>query len=73
MVRAGSGVAYSATLGRLGGLLSSMLGASIIQPGAGTYWYALAIAMACAFAGLALVRSHYPAIGKLEVAGATAR
>jgi len=68
-----TGVAYAATLGRTGGLLSSLLGASIIHPGVGTYWYALAIAMLCAFAGLAWARSPYPAIGKLEAIGATAR
>ena len=39
----------------------------------GTYWYALATAMVCAFAGcLAWVRSHYPAIGKPDAIGATA-
>ena len=58
-----TGVAYTATMGRLGGLLSSLIGASIIQTGFGTYWYVLAIAMVCAFAGLAWVRSHYPALG----------
>jgi hypothetical protein len=31
-----------------------------------TYWRTVAIAMLCAFASLAWVRSHYPAIGKLE-------
>lgn len=67
-----TGVAYAASLGRFGGLLSSLLGASIIQPGGGAYWYALAIAMVCAFAGLAWVRSHYPAMGKLDAAGAAA-
>jgi AAHS family 4-hydroxybenzoate transporter-like MFS transporter len=61
-----TGVAYSATIGRVGGLLTSLLGASIIQAGAKTYWSVLAIAMVCAFAGLAWVRSHYPAIGKPE-------
>jgi AAHS family 4-hydroxybenzoate transporter-like MFS transporter len=61
-----TGVAYSAAIGRAGGLLSSLFGSSIIQAGAGTYWQTLAIAMLCAFAGLAWVRSHYPAIGKLE-------
>ena len=58
-----TGVAYSATIGRMGGLLSSLLGAFVIQAGARTYWYVLAMAMVCAFAGLAWVRSHYPAIG----------
>jgi AAHS family 4-hydroxybenzoate transporter-like MFS transporter len=68
-----TGVAYSATIGRLGGLVSSLAGASIIQAGAGAYWYALAIAMVCAFAGLAWVRSHYPAIGKSEPVQAAAQ
>jgi len=58
-----TGVAYAATLGRAGGLLSSLLGAAIIQAGARTYWYTLAIAMVCAFAGLAWVRSHYRRLG----------
>jgi AAHS family 4-hydroxybenzoate transporter-like MFS transporter len=61
-----SGVAYAASVGRVGGLLSSLGGAAIIQAGSGAYWYALALAMVCAFAGLAWVRSHFPAIGKLE-------
>jgi len=55
-----TGVAYAATAGRVGGLLSSLLGASVIQAGAGAYWYALAIAMVLAFAGLAWVRGHFP-------------
>jgi hypothetical protein len=59
-------VAYAATLGRLGGLLISLLGAYIIQAGAGTYWYAMAISMVCAFAGLAWVRGHYSAVGRTQ-------
>jgi hypothetical protein len=55
-------VGYSATVGRVGGLVSSLLGASVIQAGAGAYWLVLAVAMVCAFAGLAWVHSHYPAI-----------
>src|SRR5580700_9591640 len=61
-----TGVAYAATLGRFGGLLTSLFGALVIQAGAKTYWSVLAAAMVCAFAGLAWVRSHYPAIGRLE-------
>jgi len=61
-----TGVGYAATLGRFGGLLTSLFGAFVIQAGARTYWSVLALAMVCAFAGLAWVRSHYPAIGKLE-------
>jgi AAHS family 4-hydroxybenzoate transporter-like MFS transporter len=61
-----TGVAYAATIGRLGGLLTSLFGAVVIQAGAKTYWSVLAAAMVCAFAGLAWVRNHYPAIGRLE-------
>lgn len=62
-----TGVAYSGTLGRVGGLLSSLFGSSIIQAGTGTYWHTMAVAMMCAFAGLVCVRSHYPAIGKSAI------
>ena len=46
-------MAYSASMGRVGGLLSSLLGAAVIQAGPKTYWFILAAAMVCAFAGLA--------------------
>jgi AAHS family 4-hydroxybenzoate transporter-like MFS transporter len=68
-----TGVAYSATVGRTGGLMSSLFGASIIQAGAGAYWYTLAISMIFAFVGLAWVRSHYPALGKQHPIGGTVR
>jgi len=61
-----TGVAYASTVGRAGGLLSSLFGSSVIQAGPGIYWQTLAIAMVFAFAGLAWVRSHFPGIGKLE-------
>lgn len=63
-----SGVAYSAAMGRIGGLLSSLFGSYIIQAGVGTFWQTLAVAMVLAAAGLAWVRSHYPAIRKLDTA-----
>ena len=66
-----TGVAYASTIGRLGGLLTSLFGAFVIQAGAKTYWSVLALAMVFAFAGLAWVRSHYPAIGKLKAVAAT--
>lgn len=61
-----TGVAYSTSIGRAGGLLSSLFGSWIIQAGAAVYWQVLAISMVCAAAGLAWVRSHYPAMGKME-------
>lgn len=63
-----TGIAYAATLGRIGGLLSSLFGSSVIQAGAARYWEALAIAMLLAGAGLACVRNHYPAIGSPQKA-----
>jgi AAHS family 4-hydroxybenzoate transporter-like MFS transporter len=67
-----SGVAYSAAMGRMGGLLSSLFGSHIIQTGVGTFWQTLAVAMVLAAAGLAWVRSHYPAISKLDAASSAA-
>ena len=55
-----SGMAWAASIGRIGGLISSLCGAAIIGAGAETYWGALAAANVCAFAGLAWVRSHFP-------------
>jgi MFS transporter, AAHS family, 4-hydroxybenzoate transporter len=57
-----TGVAYAGTIGRAGGLLSSLFGATVIQGGAGAYWNTLAISMIVAFAGLTLVRNHIPAV-----------
>ncbi len=68
-----TGVAYAATMGRAGGLLSSLLGAAIIQAGATAYWYTSAIAMVCAFAGLAWVRGHYPAVARQNASGDVAQ
>jgi trans-aconitate methyltransferase len=56
----------------MGGLLSSLFGSHIIQAGVGTYWQTLAVAMVFAAAGLAWVRSHYPAFSKLDTASGTA-
>jgi MFS transporter, AAHS family, 4-hydroxybenzoate transporter len=68
-----TGVAYSAAVGRVGGIISSLFGAAIIQSGASAYWCALAIAMVIAFAGLALVQRHFPAIRSFELSGVTTR
>jgi AAHS family 4-hydroxybenzoate transporter-like MFS transporter len=65
-----TGVAYSSSIGRTGGLLSSLFGSWIIQAGTATYWQALAAAMVCAAAGLAWVRGHYPAMKKVETTAA---
>jgi AAHS family 4-hydroxybenzoate transporter-like MFS transporter len=61
-----TGVAWAASLGRAGGLFSSLFGSYVIQAGPAAYWQALAVAMVLAFAGLAWVRSHYPGVGQLH-------
>ena len=61
-----SGVAYGTAIGRVGGLVSSLFGAVIIGAGAAAYWGVLAATMVCAFAGLAWVRSHIPALTRQE-------
>jgi AAHS family 4-hydroxybenzoate transporter-like MFS transporter len=61
-----TGIAWSATIGRVGGLIASLFGAVLIQAGRGPYWYASAIAMTLAFMALAGVRSHYPAQGRVD-------
>ena len=55
-----SGVAFAAAVGRCGAMVSSLGGAAIIQAGSSTYLSVLVIAMLFTFAGLALVRNHYP-------------
>jgi MFS transporter, AAHS family, 4-hydroxybenzoate transporter len=57
-----SGIAYAAGIGRAGGIVSSIGGAAIIAAGPGAYWGTLAVSMVIAFAGLAWVRGHIPAI-----------
>jgi AAHS family 4-hydroxybenzoate transporter-like MFS transporter len=54
-----SGMAWAASVGRVGGLISSFFGAAIIGAGPPAYWGALAVANICAFAGLFWVRSHF--------------
>lgn len=56
-----SGVGFCATIGRVGGIGSSLFGAAIIGAGAAAYWGGMAGAMVCACVGLALVRRHIPA------------
>lgn len=55
-----SGVAFASTLGRIGGIVSSLSGAAIIGAGTIVFWGSLATAMVFAFAGLAIVRRHIP-------------
>ena len=59
-----SGVAYAAAAGRVGGIFSSVFGATIIGMGAGAYWGFVAVSLVIAFGGLALVGRHFPAVGR---------
>jgi AAHS family 4-hydroxybenzoate transporter-like MFS transporter len=61
-----SGVAYAAAMGRIGGVISSLFGAVLIQAGPFVFWWAMAVCMVAVFAGLAWVRNHFAAVGKLE-------
>ena len=54
-----SGVAAAAAVGRVGGLLSSLTGAAIIQAGIATFWSVLSVSMFCAAIGLMVVRRHF--------------
>jgi AAHS family 4-hydroxybenzoate transporter-like MFS transporter len=54
-----SGIAYASSIGRIGGLISSLAGAGVIQAGASAYWLSLAAAMTVAVAGIAWMRNHF--------------
>jgi AAHS family 4-hydroxybenzoate transporter-like MFS transporter len=54
-----SGVAAAAAVGRLGAILISLTGATIIQAGNATYLRFLAVSMMCSTIGLAAVRKHF--------------
>lgn len=58
------GVACAATLGRVGGIVSSLYGSALISKGAGGYWGTLAAAITIAAVGIAMVRRHIPAPAK---------
>ena len=64
-----SGVAYAASVGRVGGIFSSIFGATIIGLGAGAYWGFVAVSMVIAFCGLAIVGRHFPAVGRQAAEG----
>ena len=55
-----TGVAYAATMGRIGGLLSSLAGGVLMLGGGRAYWSVLAVSMVAAFGGIAWVRGHIP-------------
>lgn len=55
-----SGVACAAAAGRVGGIMSSLGGAAIIQAGSAAFLSVLAVTMLVTFIGLAIVRNHYP-------------
>jgi AAHS family 4-hydroxybenzoate transporter-like MFS transporter len=57
-----TGIACAAGVGRAGGMLGSLGGAAVIHAGSGAYLAVLAGSMAVTFAGLAIVRRHFPAL-----------
>lgn len=56
-----SGVAAAAAIGRMGAMVSSFIGAAIIQAGRGTYLGVLAVCMIGTSAGVGLVKKHFHA------------
>jgi len=63
-----SGIAWAAAIGRAGGIVSSVFGASVIASGAATYWVAIAVSMVLAFAGVAVIARHIPGPEKYKTA-----
>jgi AAHS family 4-hydroxybenzoate transporter-like MFS transporter len=55
-----SGVAYGASIGRTGALLTSFYGAALIQSGSAAYWLSITAASICVWAGLAWIQRHIP-------------
>jgi AAHS family 4-hydroxybenzoate transporter-like MFS transporter len=55
-----SGVAYGASIGRTGALLTSFYGAVLIQAGPSAYWLSITAASICVWAGLAWIQRHIP-------------
>ncbi|HXT25230.1 MAG TPA: MFS transporter, partial [Candidatus Eisenbacteria bacterium] len=64
-----TGVAYSVMVGRVGGLVSSLLGGPLIRVGASPYWIALGLAMVFAAVGLGWIRNHYPSVRRIGASG----
>ncbi len=54
-----TGIAYASAVGRMGGVVSSLGGATIIAAGPATYWGVIGISMLLTFAGLAWIRGHF--------------
>jgi AAHS family 4-hydroxybenzoate transporter-like MFS transporter len=55
-----TGVAAASAVGRLGGIMSALVGPFVVQSGQQAYFKYLALAMVCAFVGLSLLRNHIP-------------
>jgi AAHS family 4-hydroxybenzoate transporter-like MFS transporter len=52
------GVASALAVGRIGSILSALVGSVLIQAGSTAFLGALAVGMVCVFIGLALIRNH---------------
>ena len=62
-VRAG-GMAAAVAIGRLGGVTSAFVGASLVQLGPSNYFGAIAVTLTVTMIGLAVVTDHIPRFGK---------
>jgi AAHS family 4-hydroxybenzoate transporter-like MFS transporter len=54
------GVASALAVGRVGSILSALVGSVLIQAGSSAFLGALVAGMTCVFIGLALIRNHVP-------------
>jgi AAHS family 4-hydroxybenzoate transporter-like MFS transporter len=57
-----SGMGCAASIGRAGGVVTSIYGSALIVAGPMAYWSTLAGSMAVAFAGIAWIRRHIPQV-----------
>jgi len=67
-----TGVGTAVAFGRIGGVLSSVLGAAALDRGAPQYFLLIAGTMTATFIALAAVRRHIPRVSVLHPAGAVA-
>src|SRR5262249_24128497 len=57
-----TGVGTAVAFGRIGGVLSPIIGAPVLQAGASPYFMLIAATMTATFGSLALVKRHVPRI-----------
>ena len=65
----GTGVGWAVGLGRLGSIISPLVGAALLaQLGSRGFFFGIACTIALAFLSLTLIRRHVPRTGAVEMA-----